>query len=119
MPLFGNKFSPKKTPLRKSSVSLKSNHLDELVDDEKRIKLNLSDQKLIFVNGEWRPSSGKNSSIYKLNEKLKKRNEELEEENNLLKLKFEVLLNMMTQITAEHQLQDEVIQGLKETNFRE
>jgi len=39
--------------------------------------------------------SGKNSSAHKLSQKLKKRNQELQEENNLLKIKFEVVLNMV------------------------
>lgn len=39
--------------------------------------------------------SGKVGGMFKENEKLKKEIKRLEEENNLLKLKFEVLLDMV------------------------
>ena len=39
--------------------------------------------------------SGKVGSTFKENEKLKKEVRRLEEENNLLKLKFDVLLDMV------------------------
>lgn len=40
--------------------------------------------------------SGRVGGIFKENEKLKKEVRRLEEENNLLKLKFDVLLDMVT-----------------------
>lgn len=56
MPLFGNKFSPKKTPARKSIVSLNSEEtLDELFSENKTVNLKLGDQRCIFQNGEWIP----------------------------------------------------------------
>lgn len=41
------------------------------------------------------------------------RNKELQEENNLLKLKVEILLDMLAQKTAETSLQDAEIDRLK------
>ncbi|KAF7267075.1 beta catenin antagonist chibby [Rhynchophorus ferrugineus] len=100
MPLFGSKFSPKKTPLRRSG-NTSTDKLDDLIGADKTIQLTLGEQKLLFENGEWITHSGKNSSVYKINKKLKKRNEDLEDEINLLKLKYEILLNMMTEMTAK------------------
>ena len=56
MPLFGNKFSPKKTPLRKNNVTLNSEKVEELVGEQRAIKLRLGDQELVFDDGEWVPS---------------------------------------------------------------
>lgn len=54
MPLFGNKFSPKKTPARKSVVSLNSEEsLDDLVADDGAVSLKLGDQQCTFKAGEW------------------------------------------------------------------
>lgn len=54
MPIFGNKFSPKKTPARKSVASLNSEEqLDDLVTDDGKINLKLGEQKSSFHNGEW------------------------------------------------------------------
>lgn len=116
MPLFGSKFSPKKTPLRRSG-NTSSDKLDDLIGAGKTVHLSLGDQQLLFENGEWITSiiyvfiyswfifrlktfldSGKNSSVYKINKKLKKKNNDLEDEINLLKLKYEILLNMVSSI---------------------
>lgn len=56
MPLFGNKFTPKKPPPRKSSATAGSiQHLDELVGDDRVVKLKLGEQQQIFRDGEWVP----------------------------------------------------------------
>ncbi|KAL3273481.1 hypothetical protein HHI36_014922 [Cryptolaemus montrouzieri] len=97
MPLFGNKFSPKKTPLRKGGLQLSNeNKLEELVLDNRNVLLQLGHHTLKFQNGEWIPESGADASIYKTNQKLKKQVHELQEENNLLKVKFEILLNLVS-----------------------
>lgn len=63
MPLFGNKFSPKKTRQRKNLITLNSKEsLDELVSENKTVSLTLGDQQYKFVNGDWVP--GKNSLIF-------------------------------------------------------
>ena len=63
MPLFGNKFSPKKTRQRKNLVSLNSEEsLDELVLENKTVLLTLGDQQYKFEKGDWIP--GKKSFNY-------------------------------------------------------
>ncbi|XP_066248858.1 protein chibby homolog 1 [Euwallacea similis] len=102
MPLFGNKFSPRKTPLRKSKTNVNSDKLlDDLVGENRSVKICLGEQELLFENGEWMPCSSKNGSAHKMNQKFKKRNHELQEENNLLKIKYELVLNMLSEVTAE------------------
>ncbi|KAK0168461.1 hypothetical protein PV327_002258 [Microctonus hyperodae] len=115
MPLFTNKFSPKKTPLRKASISLANKDLSpkrierELGPDVGPIRLRLGDQEATFDNGIWIPESGKVGGTFKENEKLKKEVRRLEEENNLLKLKLELLIDMATVAAAETQLQNRKI----------
>lgn len=46
-------------------------------------------------------ASGKAGAAHKENIRLKKELEQLEEENNMLRLKFEILLDMMTDKTVE------------------
>ena len=127
MPLFSNKFSPKKTPTRRAGVFLANKDLSpkriekELGPNVGPIRLKLGEQEAIFDAGLWIPGkilqcsftvkgtffrsfmrtarviaeSGKIGGTYKENEELKKEVKRLEEENNLLKLKFEVLLDMV------------------------
>ncbi|XP_029663968.1 protein chibby homolog 1 [Formica exsecta] len=122
MPLFSNKFSPKKTPTRKASVFLANKNLSpkriekELGPEVGPIRLRLGDQEAVFEAGLWIPESGKVGGTFKENEKLKKELRRLEEENNLLKLKFDVLLDMLTQTTAEAHSQREELERLK-NNF--
>lgn len=55
MPFFGNKFSPKKAPLRKNSANVGGDELDDLVSGQRIVQLRLGNQELIFENGEWIP----------------------------------------------------------------
>lgn len=56
MPLFGNKFSPKKPPSRKSSATAAaSENLEEMVSEERVVKLKLGEQETVFRDGEWVP----------------------------------------------------------------
>ncbi|XP_033335689.1 beta catenin antagonist chibby [Megalopta genalis] len=119
MPLFSNKFSPKQTPTRKAGVFLVNKDLSpqriekELGPNVGPIRLKLGDQEAIFQSGLWIPESGKIGGTFKENEKLKNEIRRLEEENNLLKLKFEVLLDMLTQTMAEFNLQRNELDRLK------
>lgn len=54
------------------------------------------------------------NSVHKDNAKIRKLVRSLEEENNLLKLKYEILLDMLTQTTAESQLQLKEIEQLQQ-----
>lgn len=147
--LFGNKFSPKKTPPRRAH-SLSNLHLDasqsreEFGPDVGPVKLKLGGSEIQFDNGMWVAGKKKNENfeitniftiskmfvfdeffprflhiqywciwllrnIFDIAEsgaggashkevmKLRKQNQLLSEENNLLKLKIDVLLDMVGQ----------------------
>lgn len=151
--LFGNKFSPKKTPPRRAH-SLSNLHLDasqsreEFGPDVGPVKLKLGGSEIQFENGMWVAGkkkmkilksqifsqfqkclcfwlillrflhiqywciwlsrtisdiaeSGAGGASHKEVMKLRKQNQLLAEENNLLKLKIDVLLDMVGQ-TCPH-----------------
>ncbi|CAB3224319.1 unnamed protein product [Arctia plantaginis] len=114
MPLFSNKFSPKTIPVRKQDSSVIKNELGsdyaskELSIDVSPLKLKLGDFEVSFENGQWIPASGKAGTAHKENIRLKNELEKLEEENNMLRLKFEILLDMMTDKTVEAEQQAEM-----------
>ncbi|KAM8889016.1 protein chibby homolog 1 isoform 1-T1 [Synchiropus picturatus] len=102
MPLFTSTFNPKKTPDRKSA-SLSSLHtLDrstreiELGVEYGPPVMNIGGQTWKFEDGSWTSESGGGGSGREM-QRLKKRNLQLEEENNLLKVKIEILLDMLTE----------------------
>ncbi|XP_030611424.1 protein chibby homolog 1 isoform X1 [Archocentrus centrarchus] len=118
MPLFGNLFSPKKTPPRKSA-SLSSLHTLDRSTREIELGLeyglpamNIGDQVLKFEEGQWITESGGNASSREV-QRLKKKNVQLEEENNLLKLKIELLLDMLTETTVEYHLMEKEVEERK------
>ncbi|XP_038212089.1 protein chibby homolog 1, partial [Zerene cesonia] len=114
MPLFSNKFSPKSIPVRKQDTSILRNEFGsdyaskELSIDIQPLKVKLGDFEISFQEGQWIPASGKAGAAHKENIRLKKELEQLEEENNMLRLKFEVLLDMMTDKTVEAEKQAEI-----------
>ncbi|NXW59618.1 CBY1 protein, partial [Eurystomus gularis] len=102
MPLFGSTFSPKKTPPRKC-VSLSNLHLLDRSTREVELGLeygtptmNLDGQSLKFENGQWVAEPGNFTGDRREMQRLLKRNQQLEEENNLLRLKVDVLLDMVS-----------------------
>ncbi|XP_072444509.1 protein chibby homolog 1 [Chiloscyllium punctatum] len=122
MPLFGNVFSPKKTPPRKSA-SLSSLHtLDrasrevELGLDHGAPVMNIGGQSLKFDNGQWVSESVGDNGVQKEVQRLRKRNQQLEEENNLLRLKIDILLDMLSETTAESHLMEKELEELKTHN---
>ncbi|CAF4845828.1 unnamed protein product [Pieris macdunnoughi] len=114
MPLFSNKFSPKSIPVRKFDTSVIRNEFGsdyaakELSIDIQPLKLKFGDFEISFEDGQWIPASGKAGLTHKENIRLRKELEQLEEENNMLRLKFEVLLDMMTDKTVEAEQQAEI-----------
>ncbi|XP_071075168.1 protein chibby homolog 1 isoform X1 [Dasypus novemcinctus] len=101
MPLFGNTFSPKKTPPRKSASLSNLHSLDrstrevELGLDYGTPTMNLAGQSLKFENGQWIAETGISGGVDRREaQRLRRRNQQLEEENNLLRLKVDILLDM-------------------------
>ncbi|XP_038267931.1 protein chibby homolog 1 isoform X1 [Dermochelys coriacea] len=124
MPLFGNTFSPKKTPPRKSA-SLSNLHLLDRSTREIELGLeygtpnmNLTGQNLKFENGQWIAESGSSSGDRRETQRLRKRNQQLEEENNLLRLKVDILLDMLSETTAESHLMEKELEDLKSHSRR-
>ncbi|KAK1793920.1 hypothetical protein P4O66_010833 [Electrophorus voltai] len=118
MPLFGNTFSPKKTPPRKSA-SLSNLHTLDRSTREVELGLeygapvmNIGGQSLKFEDGQWITESGGTVSNKEV-QKLKKRNLQLEEENNLLKLKIDILLDMLSETTAESHVMQKELEDMK------
>uniref|UniRef100_A0A3B5L0J4 Mitochondrial import receptor subunit TOM22 homolog n=1 Tax=Xiphophorus couchianus TaxID=32473 RepID=A0A3B5L0J4_9TELE len=62
--------------------------------------MNLGGQSWKFEDGQWITESGGNASTKEV-QRLKKRNLQLEEENNLLKSKIEVLMDMLDETLVE------------------
>ncbi|KFU98510.1 Protein chibby 1 [Tauraco erythrolophus] len=124
MPLFGNTFSPKKTPPRKCS-SLSNLHLLDRSTREIELGLeygiptmNLAGQSLKFENGQWVAESGSFTGDRREMQRLRKRNQQLEEENNLLRLKVDILLDMLSETTAESHLMEKELEELKNHSRR-
>ncbi|XP_028263234.1 protein chibby homolog 1 isoform X1 [Parambassis ranga] len=123
MPFFGNTFTPKKTPPRKSA-SLSSLHTLDRSTREIELGLeygppvmNIGGQSWKFEEGQWITESGGNTSSREL-QRLKKRNAQLEEENNLLKLKIEILLDMLTETTVDYHLMEKEVKDIKTQHQR-
>ncbi|NWI77166.1 CBY1 protein, partial [Ptilorrhoa leucosticta] len=124
MPLFGNSFSPKKTPPRKWA-SLSNLHLLDRSTREIELGLeygtptmNLAGQSLKFENGQWVSESGSFLGDRRELQRLRKRNQQLEEENNLLRLKVDILLDMLSETTAESHLMEKELEELKQHSRR-
>ncbi|KAM4623324.1 protein chibby homolog 1 isoform 2-T2 [Polymixia lowei] len=123
MPLFGNTFSPKKTPPRKSASLSNLHTLDrstreiELGLEYGAPVMNIGGQSLKFEEGLWIAESGGSVSGKEV-QRLKKRNLQLEEENNLLKLKIDLLLDMLSETTAESHLMERELEEMKNHHRR-
>ncbi|XP_030066639.1 protein chibby homolog 1 [Microcaecilia unicolor] len=123
MPLFGNMFSPKKTPPRKSASLSNLHSLDrttkeaELGLDYGFPSMNIAGQSLTFENGQWITESGGTGPQRDM-QRLRRRNLQLEEENNLLKLKVDILLDMLSETTAESHLMEKELEEFKNLGRR-
>ena len=81
--------------------------------------MNLAGQSLKFENGQWVADSVISGGVDRREtQRLRKRNQQLEEENNLLRLKVDILLDMLSETTAESHLKDKELDELKVTNRR-
>ncbi|XP_076308725.1 protein chibby homolog 1-like [Tachypleus tridentatus] len=113
MPLLGNKFSPKRTTPRKlSSLTNITSDLDPVYIQEELglnygpIKLHLGNQLVKFENGQWITDSKTSKTSLKEIEELKQQNKQLIEENNFLKYKLEIMLDLLTEKALEFHLQE-------------
>ncbi|XP_053912478.1 protein chibby homolog 1 isoform X1 [Cuculus canorus] len=124
MPLFGSTFSPKKTPPRKCASFSNLQLLDrstreiELGLEYGTPTMNLAGQSLKFENGQWVADSGSFTGDRREMQRLRKRNQQLEEENNLLRLKVDVLLDMLSETTAASRLMEKELEELKSHSRR-
>ncbi|NXS56721.1 CBY1 protein, partial [Brachypteracias leptosomus] len=124
MPLFGSTFSPKKTPPRKCVSLFNLHSLDrstrevELGLEYGTPTMNLDGQSLKFENGQWVAESGSFTGDRREMQRLLKRNQQLEEENNLLRLKVDILLDMLSETTAENHLMERELEEQKNHNQR-
>ncbi|CAH8480628.1 unnamed protein product [Schistosoma bovis] len=130
MPLFQRKFNVPKFPARKASSMTNLSHLDsttrsqEFSMDLGPIRTRLSGRDLVFRNGQWiiegengmlNDESGNATQLGRETFRIKKENHQLIEENNLLKLKIDILLDMLAETTAEVHLQENEIENLRNT----
>ncbi|KAI8796901.1 protein chibby 1 [Biomphalaria glabrata] len=117
--LFGNKFSPKKTPPRRAQ-SLSNLHLDateskaEFGLDYGAVKVSLGGNEVAFENGLWINESAGGGASHKELLKLRKANQSLHEENNLLKLKIDILLDMLAETSAVSHFHENEVKQLRE-----
>jgi len=126
MPSFGlfstNKFSPKKGVPRKYP-SLSNLNLDatqrnsEFGLDYGPLKVKLGGNEMSFEGGEW-ISETTGGGTQREAIKLRKQNVVLAEENNLLKIKVELLLDMLAERTAELHLQENQVSQLERMSKR-
>ncbi|NXI95856.1 CBY1 protein, partial [Psophia crepitans] len=75
--------------------------------------MNLAGQSLKFENGQWVAESGSFPGDHREMQRLRRRNQQLEEENNLLRLKVDILLDMLSETTAESHLMEKELEELK------
>ncbi|XP_033045566.1 protein chibby homolog 1 isoform X1 [Trachypithecus francoisi] len=125
MPFFGNTFSPKKTPPRKSASLSNLHSLDrsarevELGLEYGSPTMNLAGQSLKFENGQWIAETGVSGGVDRREvQRLRRRNQQLEEENNLLRLKVDILLDMLSESTAESHLMEKELDELRTSRKR-
>ncbi|XP_053637649.2 protein chibby homolog 1 [Cherax quadricarinatus] len=116
--LFSRSFSPGKSPPRRSA-SLSSlrretdNTGQDLSQDFSKIKLNIGGQNATFEDGEWITGGSRGRTSNREVARLHQQNQTLLEENNLLKLKVELLLDMLTEKSADTLMKDREIARLK------
>ena len=118
---FGSRsFSPKKAPPRKAASLSNLASLDisqrtqEFGLDYGTASLKLNGTGFQFEDGAWHSESGIGGVPHREMISLKKENSRIVEENNMLKLKIDILLDMLAGTTADcHILERERNEALK------
>ncbi|VDP82551.1 unnamed protein product [Echinostoma caproni] len=123
MPLFARRFSVPKFPARKAASMTNLSQLDattrsqEFSLDLGPVRTRLSGRDLVFRDGNWviegDSTMTKCAGADRESFRMKKENHQLTEENNLLKLKIDILLDMLAETTAEVHLQENEIENLR------
>lgn len=81
--------------------------------------MNLTGQSLKFENGQWIAETGISGAVdWREAQRLRRRNQQLEEENSLLRLKVDILLDMLSETTAESHLTEKELDELKSVSRR-
>lgn len=102
MPIFSKKFDIKSIPARNKRYNAGCPQIQEKLDEYRTIQINLTRKKLKFIDGTWilTQNSADVDDVGALKRKLQK----LEEENNLNRIKVDVLLDMLTENLSEMNL---------------
>lgn len=98
MPIFSKKYDIKTIPPR-AKRNNQFPPLQESIDEINVIKLQLGNCEANFIDGSWIIGSSECSADEYLN--IKRKLNKLEEENNLNKVKVDVLLDMLTENISE------------------
>ncbi|KAH0518856.1 Protein chibby-like protein 1, partial [Microtus ochrogaster] len=79
--------------------------------------MNLAGQNLKFENGQWVADTVISGGVDRREtQRLRKRNQQLEEENNLLRLKVDILLDMPSHVACHTAVNDGSAKGLNMSN---
>ncbi|KAL7648727.1 UNVERIFIED_CONTAM: hypothetical protein RMT77_000634 [Armadillidium vulgare] len=112
MNFIGRKFSPAKSPPRRSislnSLKRSDRNQSDISAEFNKIRINFGDQKAKFKDGEWITDLERSDSSQEV-ERLRESLKNAEQENNLLRLKVEILLDMLTEKSAENLLKGKEI----------
>jgi protein chibby 1 len=105
MPIFIKKLQPKQCPQRTSRLPIaQCPKIEESLEDFEDISMDLNGTVMTFKDGTWGstnttavPSASGAADLTRMKKKLN----QLEEENNLNKVKVDVLLDMLTENVCE------------------
>uniref|UniRef100_A0AAG5CPV7 Uncharacterized protein n=1 Tax=Anopheles atroparvus TaxID=41427 RepID=A0AAG5CPV7_ANOAO len=92
MPIFQKKFALKIAPPRTQRLNIGCPPPQEDLDDFRSITLNLVDKQLCFVDGVWMNAHSMDDLL-----RMKRRVKTLEQENNMLQVKLDVLVDLLTE----------------------
>uniref|UniRef100_A0A182MLW9 Chibby n=1 Tax=Anopheles culicifacies TaxID=139723 RepID=A0A182MLW9_9DIPT len=111
MPIFQKKFAPKVAPPRAQRLNIGCPPPVEDLDDFRTITLNLVDKQLCFIDGVWLNglkavpggpgTSGTGVNLTDDLLRMKRRMKALEQENNMLQVKLDVLVDLLTENVIE------------------
>ncbi|XP_048482790.1 protein chibby homolog 1 isoform X3 [Plutella xylostella] len=107
MPLFGSKFSGRGAPARRRAAGVVARELGAaaaaaaLALDPPPLTLALGDATYSFQHGQWTPASGRAGAAAREAARLRAALAARDDEVNLLRLKVEILLDMLSDAGAQ------------------